>query len=287
MKLSKISTAALLALMASGAFAQAKAPEPDYTLSFNVGAVTDYRYRGISQTRFKPAVQGGLDFVHKNGFYAGVWGSNIQWIKDAGRIATSSGTPTDVGSANLEVDLYGGYKGSINKDLGFDVGLLHYWYPSNKFNNLTAFNGWSTPKADTTEIYGALTFGPVTAKYSHSVTTLFGNAASKGSGYLDLTANFDLGNGWSVSPHIGSQRVAGTPAPGFPNSNFSYTDYSVAVSKDFGNGFVGTASVVGTNAKKNAGGVPFYAAPDSAGLASNSSKNLGRSGLVVGVKYNF
>ncbi len=48
-----------LALIASGAFAQAKPPEPDYTLGFNLGAVSDYRFRGISQTSFDPALQAG------------------------------------------------------------------------------------------------------------------------------------------------------------------------------------------------------------------------------------
>lgn len=276
-----------LSAVTSAVYAQTKAPEPEYTLSYNIGAVTDYRYRGISQTRFNPAIQGGVDFAHKNGVYLGVWGSTINWIKDAGSIATSSGTPTSVGSSNLEVDLFGGYKGSVTKDITFDVGALHYWYPGNKFNNLSNFNGWSTPKADTTEIYGALTYGPVTAKYSHSLGNLFGNADSSSSGYLDLAATFDLGNGWSVAPHIGRQRVTGNPSPTFSNGVYSYTDYSLAVNKDFSNGLVLTATAVGTNAQKSAAGVPYYAAPDGAGVASSNSRSLGKSGLVLGVKYSF
>src|SRR6478672_1722854 len=77
----------LAALALSGAaFAQtatpAPAPEPDYTLAANVGAVTDYRFRGISQTSKKPAIQGGLDFAHKSGAYLGAWASNVRWVKD-------------------------------------------------------------------------------------------------------------------------------------------------------------------------------------------------------------
>jgi uncharacterized protein (TIGR02001 family) len=273
MKLTQLSIASLLSIAAVGAFAQAKAPEPDYTLSFNVGAVTDYRYRGISQTRQKPALQGGLDFSHKSGFYLGAWGSTIKWIKDDGR---KSGL--DSGNSNVEIDLYGGYKGSINKDVGFDVGLLQYWYPGNKYKNLTDAN------ANTTELYGAITFGPVTAKYSHSVSNLFGfNApgkSSKGSGYLDLTGNFDLGSGWSVAPHIGYQRVKNW-------SDYSYTDYSIGISKDLGNGLVVTGSIVGTDAGKDPSGTPWYAAPDGAGAASPASKNNGRTGVVLGVKYTF
>jgi uncharacterized protein (TIGR02001 family) len=273
MKLTRLSVAAALSIASIGAFAQAKAPEPDYTLSFNVGAVTDYRFRGLSQNRLKPALQGGADFVHKNGFYLGAWGSTIKWIKDDGR---KGGVNT--GSANLEVDLYGGYKGSITKDVGFDVGALQYWYPGNKYKNLSNTN------ANTTELYGAVTFGPVTAKYSHSISNLFGFNApgknSKGSGYLDLTANFDLGNGWTVTPHIGRQRVKNF-------SDYSYTDYSIGVSKDLGNGLVVTGSVVGADSGKDANGVPWYGAPDGAGALSSASKNLGKTGVVLGVKYNF
>jgi uncharacterized protein (TIGR02001 family) len=273
MKLSQITLAGLAVFASAAVMAQAKAPEPDYTLAFNVGATTDYRYRGISQTRKQPAIQGGVDFSHKSGVYLGAWASTIKWIKDDGRKAG-----TNSGSSNLEIDLYGGYKGSITKDVGFDVGLLTYIYPGEKYKNLT------DSSANTTEIYGALSMGPVTAKYSHSVSNLFGFNApgnnSKGSGYLDLSANFDMGNGWSVVPHIGYQRVKNF-------SNYSYTDYSVTVNKDMGNGLVLSGALVGTNAGKDAAGVPWYAAPDKTGSASTASKNNGGGGLVLSVKYNF
>src|SRR6478752_1412380 len=83
-------TVFLSSLVLSGAvLAQAKAPEPDYTLSYNLGAVTDYRYRGISQTGGHPALQGGIDFAHKSGFYLGTWASTIHWIKDSSNAAAS------------------------------------------------------------------------------------------------------------------------------------------------------------------------------------------------------
>ena len=113
--------------------------------SFNIGAVTDYRYRGISQTRTKPAPQGGFDYSN-GGFYIGTWASTIKWIKDFG------------GDANVEIDVYGGYKGEIAKDFSYDVGVLTYQYPSNKMKPIGGAN------ANTTEIYGALTFGPATLK---------------------------------------------------------------------------------------------------------------------------
>ncbi len=240
MKKLLIATSAMVALTSMPSVALAD-------VAYNVGAFTDYRYRGISQTRLKPALQGGVDFSNA-GFYLGAWASNIKWIKDA------------KGDSNVELDLYGGYKGQLAKDLGYDVGVLTYIYSGNKLS----------PSANTTELYGALTFGPVTAKYSHSTTNLFGFARSSGSGYLDLSATFEVADGWSVAPHVGVQSVR-------RNSNFSYTDYSVTLSKDF-SGFVVSAALVATSTDK-IGGAPAYASP--------SGKNLGRTGLVLGVKYNF
>ena len=243
----KLKATVLLSTLAlsGGVFAQAAAPaapEPDYTLSFNVGAVTDYRYRGISQTRKKPALQGGADFSHKSGFYLGTWLSTIKWIKDGG------------GDAPIEWDIYGGYKGTAGP-IGYDVGLLRYQYPSHDL----------AISPNTTELYVAGTYGPATLKYSHATTNLFGFADSKRSGYLDLSATFDLGNGWSITPHIGHQKVRN-------NSPFSYTDYSLTVGKDLGNGLSASAALVGT---------------DNDNYIGPNGKNLGNGTVVLGVKYAF
>jgi uncharacterized protein (TIGR02001 family) len=240
MKLSP--TLLVLALSAAALPALADEPAPADPLSFNVGAVTEYRYRGISQTRLKPALQGGVDYAAPSGFYVGAWASTIKWIKDAG------------GDAKVEVDLYGGYKTEVAKDLTLDVGLLQYYYASNKLN----------PSANTLEIYGALTFGPVTAKYSHSTSNLFGFADSKGSGYFDVTATFDLGDGLSLAPHVGHQTVHHLSAA-------SYTDYSLTLSKDF-SGLVLSGALIGTDAK---------------GYLSPNGKDLGKTTLVVGLKKTF
>jgi uncharacterized protein (TIGR02001 family) len=214
-------------------------------VAFNVGAVSDYRYRGISQTRLKPTLQAGIDFS-AGGFYLGAWGTGIKWIKDLG------------GDAGVEIDLYGGYKGEISKELTYDVGVLTYQYPSNKLN----------PSANTTEVYGALTFGPVTAKYSHAVTNTFGNTDSKNSYYVDLSAGFDVG-GVMITPHVGYQKINGPL-----DDVASYTDYALTISKDF-SGLVVSGAIVGTDADKN-----FYSSPIN-------GKKLGKTGVVLGVKYNF
>jgi len=213
--------------------------------SANIGAVSEYRYRGISQTRLKPALQGGIDYADPSGFYVGTWASTIKWIKDAG------------GDAHVEIDLYGGYKTEVAKGLTLDVGLLQYYYPSNKLN----------PSANTLEVYGALSYGPVTAKYSQSTTNLFGFADSKNSGYFDVTANFDLGDGMTLTPHVGHQTVK-------RNSAASYTDYSLTLAKDF-SGLVLSGAVIGTDASKTA-----YASPVN-------GKFMGKTMLVVGLKKTF
>ena len=213
-------------------------------LAFNAGATTDYRYRGISQTRLKPALQAGVDYS-AGGFYVGAWGSTIKWVEDAG------------GDANVEVDLYGGYKGELAAGLGYDVGVLSYVYPSNKLPT----------SANTTELYGAVTYGPATLKYSHAVTDTFGNPDSKNSYYVDLSAGFDLGNGLMLTPHIGYQGIKG-PAKDLA----SYTDVALTLAKDFG-GVQLSVSLVGTDADKS-----FYTV---------KGKELGKAGLVVGLKTSF
>ncbi len=248
------------------AAAPAAAPAPADPLSFNVGVVTDYRYRAISQSRLKPALQGGADYAFASGAYVGTWASTISWIKDAGTI-----NGVDAGKTPLEIDLYGGYKGEIAKDFSYDVGGLYYLYAGNKYDKIGG-----TSKADTFEIYGALTYGIFTAKYSHSLTNLFGTGGggapnSKGSYYLDLSANVDLGNGWTVTPHLGRQQIA-------KYSIGSYTDYALTVAKDMGSGVSLSAALIGTDVKK-INGVSVYPSP--------SGKDLGKSTLVLGAKYSF
>ncbi len=235
--------AATLAITALPTVAHAE----DSPLSFNVGLTSDYRFRGISQTRVKPAIQAGVDYALPAGFYVGAWASNIKWIKDLG------------GDASIEVDLYGGYKGAITTDLSYDVGVLTYQYPSNKLS----------PKAETTELYGALSFGPATVKYSHAVTNTFANPDSKNSFYLEAAASFEVGGGVTLTPHVGYQKIKG------PVSDVAtYTDYSLTASMDL-SGFIVSAAVVGTDADKT-----FYSSPVN-------GKELGKPGLVLAVKKSF
>lgn len=258
MKIQKQVWALALLGAASGAvLAQTEAPAagPENTLAYNAGVVSEYRYRGISQSRFDPALQGGIDFTHSSGFYLGAWASTIRWIQDAGTLA---GVNT---KGPVELDLYGGYKGELGKDLNYDLGYLRYEYAGNSLSRATGAN------ANTDELYAALSWGQFTAKYSQSVSNLFGTPDSKGSGYLDLSASLDLGSGWTLAPHVGRQLVKN-------NGLVSYNDYALTLTKDLGNGLSLSGAALGTDARNGA-----YVSP--------AGQNLGRSTVVLGAKYSF
>ncbi len=198
-------------------------------VSFNASLTTNYLYRGMSQTNAKPAIQGGVDYANANGLYIGAWASTISWLKDAGAVS----------SAPIEIDTYAGYKGAVNKDVSYDVGFLRYNYPGTYL---------VSPKADTNEIYGAVSYNIVSAKLSYSLGDLFGTANAKGSTYFELNANYPLADtGVTVGGHVGRQAVAGTG-----NDIYSYSDYKLSASKDF-SGYTLAAALNGTSSKSNLG----------------------------------
>ena len=83
-------------------------------VSGNIALSTEYVWRGITQSDGELAVSGGLDYEHETGFYAGVWGSNVNFG------ATSP--------ESLELDLYGGWATELESGIGFDVGIIGYTY---------------------------------------------------------------------------------------------------------------------------------------------------------------
>ena len=248
-----------LAAAASAILLPTLALADDSPIAYNIGAVSDYRYRGISQSKLEPALQGGVDWSG-GPLYVGTWLSTIQWVHDAGKAVGG-----DSGDAPVEWDLYGGTKGEIAKDLSYDVGVLAYVYLGEKFHDI----GLANP--DTGEVYGAITAGVFTAKVSISATNLFGVPDSKGSQYYDLSANFDLGSGFSLTPHAGYQNITGSTSKAL---GLSYSDYSLTLGKDFGKGLSGSLAVVATDATK-------------ADYQTSNGKFTGRTGAVVGVKYTF
>jgi uncharacterized protein (TIGR02001 family) len=254
---SKIALAVVALTAGSAAMAQ---------LSFNVGAVSDYRVRGIAQTAYEPSVQGGVDYAHSSGFYAGAWAAtNLKWIKDFNQST----------KGDYEIDLYGGYKGEIKSaGLNYDVGAITYQYPDNNSGAAGTPGAGSFSNATTYEFYGALTYNIFTVKYNQSVGDFLGNLNSNGSRYWDLSANFDLGNGYSLVPHVGRQTIPNQSSATKTGNAADYNDVALTLNKDFGNGITALVAYQSTDAEQN-----FYT--DSKG------KFLGKSVWLAGVKYTF
>lgn len=243
-------TAAFAANVAQAqeAAAPAAAPVPDNQVVFNAAFTTDYRFRGISQSRLDPALSGGVDYTNNpTGIYLGAWASSIKWIDDAG------------GDSDIEYDFYGGKRGNITPDISYDVGVLTYYYQHNNYPGNSA---------NTTEVYGQVGYGPAYAKYSYAVTDLFGFQDSDGSGYLDVGANLDVGGGYTLNLHAGHQKVKGDG-----NDIASYTDWKVGVTKEF-YGVTVALAAVGTNA-------------DDAAYFGPQGQHTGKTGAVLTLSKTF
>ncbi|HEY6094228.1 MAG TPA: TorF family putative porin [Gallionellaceae bacterium] len=244
---SKLLVAVLGALSALPVYA-ADAPAAPYTITGNVGFVSDYVFNGISQNYREPALQGGFDFAHSNGLYLGTWASNI-----SGNQYTN---------ASMEWDIYGGYNGKVNDDLSYSVGLMQVMYPGGKAYTSTVdtYKKW-----DTTEAVIGATWKGLNVKYTYTLTNWYGidtagfeptmwedgsstanaaNVDSKGSGYIELNYSYDLGDKLTVSAHAGHQKI----------NNFdklSYSDIKLGVTKEVAGGFVLGAAYTKTNATDN------------------------------------
>lgn len=265
----KLITLAVVGALAAPALVMAEETSP---LTFNVGVVSDYLFRGVSQTHGKPAIQGGVDYAFSNGFYVGAWASNITWVKD------------NWGKGSTEIDVYGGYKGAITEDLGFDVGYITYNYPGKG----DAFAYYANP--NTQEAYAGLSYKWLSAKYSYATSSHFigwgagsdGFGKSRGSDYIELNANYDMGDGWTLIGHVGHQKVKGFATAGYESP--SYTDYKIGVSKDVGFGVV-TLAYSDTNAKgscSSTGGTSSYCWGNSGAVSGTNSATSGFKDVAKG-----
>ena len=227
---------------------QAQAAESPHSFSANVGLFSEYIFRGLAQTAGNPAVQGGLDYAHASGFYAGTWASNVSWLEDFGAYTRSS----------LEWDFYGGYKGNFGKsDFNFDVGTIYYYYPGN------ANPGFD---ADTWEIYGALGWKFLGLKYSYNLKDYFASKPidqnTDGTWYLDLSADYPIGSsGFSVNAHYGILDVKndGTRAAA---TKASYNDWKIGATYTVQSGTLNDLEIgayyTDNDVKKNAAGTSWW-----------------------------
>jgi len=249
-------------------------------LTGNVALVGDYRFRGLSQTYTQPAIQGGADYASAAGAYVGAWGSNV-----SGNQFLNGGS--------LELDLYGGYRFTAGK-VGLDLGLQYYWYPGARYNINPG------DRYNTTEVYGGVRYNQFSAKYSYALTNLFGmktatiggycgigadgtpattdclgTGGSKGSGYVDLNATFNLPLGASLALHGGRQYVRGG---GY--DRLSYSDFKLGLTRALGATTFGVA-IVGTDAEGR-----FYRYTPTTG-GSGETEDVSRRGIVLSATRTF
>jgi len=227
--------------------ARAADEPPVHSFTGKVALYSEYEYRGIGQTAEKPALQLNLDYAHKSGFYVGTFLTNIKWLEEL-----SPGS-----NANIEWDIYGGFKFPVGADVTLDVGYLRYEYPSS-----SEFN----PKPNTDEVYIGASWGPATLKYSYSINNTFGVPNSKGSDYIELAINYPVIDKVTLNAILGHQNFKN-------NGSLSYTVYKLGATYDFGNGFNVGAYYKGTDAEE--------------ALYTVKGKDWSKDRLVAFVSYSF
>lgn len=180
----------------------------NWEVSANVGFVSDYSFRGISQNDESPAIQGGFDFNHKpSGFYVGTWASNIEQVD----------LDTGNNSTNIEIDAYLGFSGEFKNGISWDVGYLYYWYPD-------------ATQLDYAEVYGSLgyNFGPaaLTVGVAYS-DDFFGETGNATHYYADLA--IPLPADFNLTLHAGHQDIEKNTKFGTPD----YDEYSLTLAKSW------------------------------------------------------
>ena len=237
-----------LAAMSLPALAQdKKAPAPDYTIAGNFGLFSDYRFRGVSQTTEKAAVQGGFDFSHKSGLYLGTWASNVNdWANTTGN--------------GMEIDFYGGFKGSLPMEVGFDLGYIAYQYPGTAPTS-------PDPKQNTRELYLGLSKGPVSYKISRTMSDAwFGIARAKGSLYHDLTLSYGVTEQLVLSAHAGYQKIKGNA-----EGETSFKDYKIGGAYDLGGGYAVGLAFTKVSFKNKTDGEAWFQTAQGKALYKNGT----------------
>ena len=215
MKLKHIAVAA--ALMTSGsAFAG---------VTGNVAVFSDYVFRGISQTASDSAVQGGLDYSHASGFYAGAWVS-------------------DTAFGSYETDLYAGFSGKAG-DVGYDVGYIFYGYRD-------------ATKLNYSEVYAGITVAGLGAKLYYSPEFV---GTEDDAYYVTLNYPFALSDTLSLTPQIGYSFGDGVENAALVTED-SYMDYSLTLSKTIEGGYTFTAAIAGNTEEEELGAVAGYSAKE-------------------------
>lgn len=247
---------------AQGLVSSATLGRANYTLTTNPQDwQPEDRNRAANWTRLGANLPTGLDVNLKNGLYLGAWGAGIR------PYALNRPYEADHAAANSGIDsVYAGYRSEISRKLWVDVGVQRFGALGSRLVATPGLVNLGQTESQS-EVYGAVTWGLFTAKYARSTTQLLGTVTPVASQYLDLSANFNLGNGYSLSPRLGRQDIP-TPTP------FGFTDYSLTLGKSFANGLAVSVTALGTNA-----GQSLFLVP--------GNDFSSRIGLAAGLKYAF
>lgn len=211
-----LSTSITTALLASVLGSLPVHAEEAATWSFptSVSVVSDYIFRGQSQSWGKPAVQFSTEADHASGLYAGFSGSSVSksWLP----------------GATMETDFFGGYRNSIAGTVSYDLGVIYYAYPGGNWKK-SAFAGYNDPNSlNTAEAYVSLGYKWFTFKTGRTLTEYFGwstnnspagggfagdpaagvTGSTRGSTFYELNASYEAGDGWNFSAQVGRQTVA-------------------------------------------------------------------------------
>ena len=170
-------------------------------LTGNIGVMSNYLWRGVTQTSDTAAVSGGLDYSHESGAYAGTW------VAEVSPLATESG--------QYEMDLYAGYAAEAG-DISYDVGFIKYVYPIDD-------GGTVQVDADFTELYVSVGYGPVTA-YVASTIAKEDDTAAEDDLYFSVSADFEV-SGLGMSVLYGDYDFDGGSAG-------DYSHYALSLSKE-------------------------------------------------------
>jgi uncharacterized protein (TIGR02001 family) len=183
---------------ASALLAVAGAAHADFTVT---PAVTnDYDFRGVTQTLKDPAFQLGGNYSHESGFYAGVWGSNVDF---------------GPGDPSVEIDLFAGFAGGdAAETFGYDVGAIFYDYPGDSDLN-------------TLELYAGISKHWFAAKLWYSPNV---GSSSESGWYAEGNVTVPLPHDFSIQGHVG--RTFGDASWSGP---VKATDYSIGVGAAVGN----------------------------------------------------
>lgn len=210
----------LFPAVAAPAYAQEEEASEPVSISGSVSLVSDYRFRGVSQSDEELAIQGGFTVAHESGFYVGTWGSNL------------AGWGT-FGGSNTELDIFAGYSTTIGT-AGLDVGVTWYMYPGGA-NETDFFEGYVKLSGDAGPVglTAAVYYAPKQNALSNSSATPFSNGQNEDNLYLAGDASVGLpGSPITFNAHIGYSE--GNPGLG-PNGTSvaptgEYWDWSLSAS---------------------------------------------------------